>query len=75
MAKITALTETDLVAVKRANDALLALHNLTVEFCDRHHITDADIERLRAIEYNVGAAMQMFKLYLQRVNKRGRGKR
>lgn len=71
MAKINALTETDLAAVVRATDALQALHNLKVEFCDRGYTTDADIERLGEIEYNLAAALQIFKLYLQRVNKRG----
>jgi hypothetical protein len=72
MAKINTLTETDLATVKRANDALADLHALTVSFCGRHYVTDADIETLREATYNLSGAMQLFKLYLQRVNERAR---
>lgn len=70
MSKINALTETDLTTVKRANDSLADLHGLVVEFCGRHYVTDADIETLREATYNLAGAMQLFKLYLQRINER-----
>jgi hypothetical protein len=65
MSRANALTEVDLIAVKRADEALQALHELEVDFMRRGYVRDADLELLRGAQYNLGAAMSLFRGYLQ----------
>ena len=72
MTRANAVTETDGIAVKRADEALQALHDLRLDLKHRGYVRDDDLELLSGIQYNLGAVLDLCRRYMKTVSENGR---
>jgi predicted hydrolase (HD superfamily) len=71
MSRLNGLIGVDSVALKRAKEALKALHYLEKKFVDKGYVTGDDIELLRGAQYNLGAAMSLYETFLDAIQEGG----